>query len=188
MACAAEFTLVQGASAAGAVPAQVFLAADGGSGDASASGEKRTENPSAAETQQESFFGLLDDDQKKVLDKLLEELEDGALSTQEQIDDAPSQAQEELDITLTQEQKEQISELMRRANELGLDREDILSGAQTLYEKYGSGIMESAEEAIRENVVEPVKEAVVEETKKTFRDFFHDMGETVKDFVLELIG
>ena len=48
--------------------------------------------------------------------------------------------------------------------------------------------MESANDAIRENIVEPAKEAVVTETKKTLRDYFHDMGETVKNFVMDLIG
>ena len=36
--------------------------------------------------------------------------------------------------------------------------------------------------------VEPAKEAVVTETKKTLRDYFHDMGDTVKNFVMDLIG
>ena len=48
--------------------------------------------------------------------------------------------------------------------------------------------MENANDAIRENIVEPVKEAAVKEVKKTFRDFFRDMGETVKNFVMDLIG
>ena len=118
----------------------------------------------------------------------MKKLEDGELSTKEQIDEAISQAQEELGVTLTEEQKKQISKLVLQANELGLDREAILSSAQAFYEKYGSQIMESANDAIRENIVEPAKEAVVTETKKTLRDYFHDMGETVKNFVMDLIG
>ena len=77
---------------------------------------------------------------------------------------------------------------MLQADRLGLDREAILDGAQALYEKYGSAVMENANDAIRENIVEPVKEAAVKEVKKTFRDFFRDMGETVKNFVMDLIG
>ena len=96
--------------------------------------------------------------------------------------------EEQLDITLTQEQRDQVEQLLRQANELGLDQEDILNGAQKLYEQYGSALMESADAAIRENIVEPVKDAVVEETKNTFRDFFRDMGNTVRDFVMSLIG
>ena len=79
---------------------------------------------------QEDFFSLFDEEQKALLDELLKKLEDGELSTKEQIDEAISQAQEELGVTLTQEQKEQIAGLVLQANELGLDREAILNGAQ----------------------------------------------------------
>ena len=91
-------------------------------------------------------------------------------------------------ISQAQEQKEQIAGLVLQANELGLDREAILNGAQAFYEKYGSQLVESANEAIQDNIVEPAKEAVVTETKKTLREYFHDMGETVKNFVMDLIG
>ena len=154
-----------------------------------ASGGTQQESSTTDETEGlEDFTSLFDEEQQELLNELLKKLEDGELSTKEQIDEAISQAQEELGVTLTEEQKEQISKLVLQANELGLDREAILSSAQAFYEKYGSQIMESANDAIRENIVEPAKEAVVTETKKTLRDYFHDMGETVKNFVMDLIG
>lgn len=178
LAGAAALFLAQSARMAGFPSADVVFA----------SGGPQQESAVSDETEQEDFTGLLDEEQKELLDELLKKLEDGEFSSREQIDEAISQAQDELGITLTQEQKDQLAKLVLQANELGLDREDILNGAQALYEKYGSQIMESANDAIRENIVEPAKEAVVTEAKKTFRDFFHDMGETVKNFVMDLIG
>ena len=178
-ACAAAFFLVQSVRTGG------FFSAD----EVFASGGTQQESSTTDETEGlEDFTSLFDEEQQELLNELLKKLEDGELSTKEQIDEAISQAQDELGITLTQEQKDQLAKLVLQANELGLDREDILNGAQALYEKYGSQIMESANDAIRENIVEPAKEAVVTEAKKTFRDFFHDMGETVKNFVMDLIG
>ena len=112
----------------------------------------------------------------------------GSEYTKEQIDEAIGMAQEERGITLSGQQKEQLSALLLEANGLGLDRETLLDGAQALYEKYGSAVMESANDAIRENIVEPAKDAVVEETKKTSREFFRDMGQTVKNFFVGLSG
>ncbi|HJA94788.1 MAG TPA: DUF1002 domain-containing protein [Candidatus Eisenbergiella merdipullorum] len=174
--CAAAFLLIY---AQPAMRADRVLASDG----TQAGTEQETD-----ESGQESFIGLLSEDQEKLLEEMLKRLEDGELSTQEQIDAAISDAEKELNITLTEKQKEQISKLVLRANELGLDREDILNRAQELYERYGSRIMENAEDAVRENILEPAKEAAVTETKNTFREFFRDMGETVKNFVKNLFG
>ena len=176
---AAAFFLMQSAWTGGFLPAdEVF-----------ASGGTQQESAASEETGQPDKAGQADDEeQKALLDELLKKLEDGELSTKEQIDEAISQAQEELGVTLTQEQKEQIAGLVLQANELGLDREAILNGAQAFYEKYGSQLVESANEALQDNIVEPAKEAVVTETKKTLREYFHDMGETVKNFVMDLIG
>ena len=187
---AAAFFLMQSAWTGGFLPADEVFASGGTQQESAASEE--TGQPDKAgqpdEEGQEDFFSLFDEEQKALLDELFTKLEDGELSTREQIDEAISRAQEELGITLSGEQKEQIAGLALQADRLGLDREAILNGAQALYEKYGSAALERADDAIRENIVEPVKEAAAAEVKKTFRDFFHDMGETVKNFVLELIG
>lgn len=193
---AAAFFLMQSVRTGEFSPANEVFASGGTQQESAVSDEsgqpdkagQPDETEQSDELEQEDFTGLLDEEQKALLDELLKKLEDGELSTREQIDEAIGQAQEELGVTLTREQEEQLAKLVLRANELGLDREDILNGAQALYEKYGSQIMESANDAIRDNIVEPAKEAVVTETKKTLRDYFHDMGETVKKFVKNLIG
>lgn len=193
---AAAFFLMQSAWTEGFLPADEVFASGGTQQESAASEEtgqpdkagKPDKAGQADEEGQEDFFSLFDEEQKALLDELLKKLEDGELSTKEQIDEAISQAQEELGVTLTQEQKEQIAGLVLQANELGLDREAILNGAQAFYEKYGSQLVESANEAIQDNIVEPAKEAVVTEMKKTLREYFHNMGETVKNFVMDLIG
>ena len=57
-----------------------------------------------------------------------------------------------------------------------------------LYEEYGEQIKKSADAAIQENIVEPVKEAVVEGTKSAIRDFFRDMGESIRSFFARLFS
>ena len=108
------------------------------------------------------------------------------LETDEQIREAISQCEEELEITLTEEQKEQLLGLIQKMNALGLNSDEMLSKAQELYEEYGEQIKKSADAAIQENIVEPVKEAVVEGTKSAIRDFFRDMGESIRSFFARL--
>lgn len=124
----------------------------------------------------------LTEEQKKLLEKMKEKLDAGELETNEQIREAISQCEEELEITLTEEQKEQLLGLIQKMNALGLNSDEMLSKAQELYEKYGEQIKKSADAAIQENIVEPVKEAVVEGTKSAIRDFFRDMGESIRSF------
>ena len=133
-----------------------------------------------AQGQEESWRGIplsagsaltLTEEQKKLLEKMKEKLDAGELETDEQIREAISQCEEELEITLTEEQKEQL---------LGL--------IQKMYEEYGEQIKKSADAAIQENIVEPVKEAVVEGTKSAIRDFFRDMGESIRSFFARLFS
>ena len=78
-----------------------------------------------------------------------EKLDAGELETEEQIREAIGQCEEELEITLTEEQKEQITALIGKMNDLGLDSDEILSKAQELYEEYGEQIKKSADAAIK---------------------------------------
>ena len=130
----------------------------------------------------------LTQEQKQLLEKMKEKLDAGELETEEQIREAIGQCEEELEITLTEEQKEQITALIGKMNDLGLDSDEILSKAQELYEEYGEQIKKSADAAIQENVVEPVKEAVVEGTKSAIRDFFRDMGNSIRNFFTRLFS
>ena len=190
-ACAAALFLTQAFPSAGSVRPLEILASGGlqTQEEEASEGEAPDGEPSDAKAEtQEKLADLLSEDQQALLDELLKKLENGELSSKEQIDEAIGMAQEELGITLSGQQKEQLSALLLEANGLGLDRETLLDGAQALYEKYGSAVMESANDAIRENIVEPAKDAVVEETKKTFREFFRDMGQTVKNFFVGLSG
>lgn len=130
----------------------------------------------------------LTQEQKQLLEKMKEKLDAGELETEEQIREAVGQCEEELEITLTEEQKDQIVALVGKMNDLGLDSDEILSKAQELYEEYGEQIKKSADAAIQENVVEPVKEAVVEGTKSAIRDFFRDMGNSIRNFFTRLFS
>ena len=122
----------------------------------------------------------------EITSEMKEKLDAGELETDEQIREAISQCEEELEITLTEEQKEQLLGLIQKMNALGLNSDEMLSKAQELYEEYGEQIKKSADAAIQENIVEPVKEAVVEGTKSAIRDFFRDMGESIRSFFARL--
>ena len=140
-------------------------------------------DPSQRRERSDSYGGT-----KKALEKMREKLDAGELETDEQIREAISQCEEELEITLTEEQKEQLLGLIQKMNALGLNSDEILSKAQELYEEYGEQIKKSADAAIQENIVEPVKEAVVEGTKSAIRDFFRDMGESIRSFFARLFS
>ena len=124
----------------------------------------------------------------EITSEMKEKLDAGELETDEQIREAISQCEEELEITLTEEQKEQLLGLIQKMNALGLNSDEMLSKAQELYEEYGEQIKKSADAAIQENIVEPVKEAVVEGTKSAIRDFFRDMGESIRSFFARLFS
>lgn len=81
-------------------------------------------------------------------------------------------------ISLTEKEKNQIIELLKKLDSLGLNADYLIEQAQSLYEKYGLTIVENANEAINEAVENAVVSAVkgfVQDLKNAISDFFKNL-------------
>lgn len=90
------------------------------------------------------------------------------------------EGEETFGINLTQEEKDQIIALLKKLDALGLDAEYLIDQAQKLYEKYGLGLVENANEAINEAVGNAVTEAV--------KNFFKSIGDSISSFFKNLFS
>ncbi len=96
----------------------------------------------------------------------------------ESVRNAIAEGEQTFGITLTEEEKEQIISLLKKLDSLGLDADYLIDQAQQLYEKYGLGIVENANEAINEAVESAVETAAknfVQEVKESITGFFKDL-------------
>lgn len=94
----------------------------------------------------------------------------GELETDQDIEDAIQEGEEKFEVTLTEEEKEKILQVMNKIKELGLDPEKLLEQAKDLYEKFGDELLTNAQEAVKQTFTESVKQ------------FFADLGSTIKEF------
>ncbi len=90
------------------------------------------------------------------------------------------EGEETFDITLTDEEIDQIISLLKKLDDLGLNAEYLLDQAEQLFAKYGSDIVNNANEAIKEAAGNAVKTAVTH--------FFQNIKETVTSFFQKLFS
>ncbi|MBD5444145.1 MAG: DUF1002 domain-containing protein [Lachnospiraceae bacterium] len=83
-------------------------------------------------------------------------------------------------ITLTEKEKQQIIDLLKKLDSLGLNAEYLIDQAQKLYDKYGIGFVENANDAINEAVGNAVTSAA--------KNFFQNIKTTVADFFKNLFS
>ncbi len=83
-------------------------------------------------------------------------------------------------ISLTEEEKQRIIDLLGKLDTLGLNADYLIEQAQGLYEKYGLGIVENANEAINEAVGGAIKSAV--------EDFIQSLSDAVSGFFKNLFS
>ena len=154
-----------------------------------ASGSAETTEKQLLQEAEELISDLeLGDEEKEYLEEIKERLMNGELDSEEESLEAIEEAEEKFDYTFTENQKDTIVSLGVKVQELGLDSDEIAAMAEKLYEKYGSQIKESAEEAIQEKVIEPAKEAVKESAKSAVKGFFDEMKRSVTGFFGSLFG
>ena len=90
------------------------------------------------------------------------------------------EGEETFGISLTEEEKAQIISLLKKLDALGLDADYLIEQAQKLYEKYGSNLVENANEVINEAVGNAVTQAV--------KNFFKSIGESISGFFKNLFS
>ena len=113
---------------------------------------------------------------EEVLEFVRQKLEAGELETDEDIYNAIEEGEEKFDIRLTKEQKDKIVQLTQKIRKMGLDPENLLEQAQSLYEQYGNELFENTEEVLKKSVQNSVK------------GFFKDMGNRLKGFFTNIFS
>lgn len=83
-------------------------------------------------------------------------------------------------ITLTEKEKQQIIDLLKKLDSLGLNADYLIDQAQKLYDKYGIGFVENANDAINEAVGNAVTGAA--------KNFFQNIKTAVTDFFKNLFS
>ncbi len=100
------------------------------------------------------------------------------ISNEESVKNTIAEGEKTFGVSLTEEEKEKIISLLQKMGSLGLNADDLINQAQQLYEKYGLGIVENANEAINEAVESAVAAAVknfVEGVKTSVSEFFKNL-------------
>lgn len=97
------------------------------------------------------------------------------IGDEQSVRDTIEEGEETFSITLSEEDKERIIALLKKLDELGLDANYLIEQAGSLYEKYGLGIVENANEAINEAVENAFAAAVKnvwQDIKTSVTNFF----------------
>lgn len=114
------------------------------------------------------------DDIEKLIAYIKEKVANGELETDEDIRAAVEEGEERVGVTLTKEEVERIVSLMNKLESMGLNSDYLISQAEKLYKKYGTDIVNHADEAISEAVNDAVKNAA--------NGFFKSIKDSVTDF------
>ena len=102
----------------------------------------------------------------------------GELETEEDIRNAVIEGEEKFGVDLSEEDINKIVSLMKKIETLGIDPELLLSQAKDLYDKFGDGLLEDPESAIKDAAGNMVKSAfteMVENIKTSITDFFKNL-------------
>ncbi|MDD3659963.1 MAG: DUF1002 domain-containing protein [Lachnospiraceae bacterium] len=102
----------------------------------------------------------------------------GELETEEDIRNAVIEGEEKFGVDLSDEDVDKIVSLMKKIETLGIDPELLLSQAKDLYDKFGDGLLEDPESAIKDAAGNMVKSAfteMVENIKTSITDFFKNL-------------
>lgn len=100
------------------------------------------------------------------------------IGDEQSVEDTIAEGEETFSITLSEEDKARIIALLKKLDELGLDANYLIEQAGSLYEKYGLGIVENANEAINEAVESAFMAAVKniwQDIKTSVTNFFKNL-------------
>lgn len=109
---------------------------------------------------------------------LKEKVAKGELDSDGDIRAAVEEGEAKFGVSLTDGEVQKILDLMGKLQSMGLDSEYLFSQAEKLYNKYGAGIVEHADEAISEAVSGAVSNATdgfLDSLKKSVKDFWDSL-------------
>lgn len=100
------------------------------------------------------------------------------IGDEQSVRDAIEEGEKTFSITLSEEDIARIIALLKKLDELGLDANYLIEQAGSLYEKYGLGIVENANEAINEavgNAFMAVVKNIWQDIKSSVANFFKNL-------------
>ncbi|MCM1388015.1 MAG: DUF1002 domain-containing protein [Bacillus sp. (in: Bacteria)] len=102
------------------------------------------------------------------------------IGDEQSVREAIAEGEKTFGVSLTEDEKNKILDLLKKLDSLGLNADYLIEQAQSLYEKYGLEIVESANKAINEAVENAVASAV--------KGFFQDLADAVSGFFKNLFS
>lgn len=102
------------------------------------------------------------------------------IGNEESVRAAIAEGENNFGISLSEEDKLKIIGLLQKLDSLGLNAEYLIEQAQSLYEKYGLGIVENANEAINDAIGNAVTSAI--------KGFFENLAASVSEFFKNLFS
>lgn len=131
----------------------------------------------------ESLQGTADSDEVEALIAWLKgKIASGELDIgdEESVRAAIAEGEQNFGVSLSEEEKQKIINLLKKLDSLGLNAEYLIVQAQSLYEKYGLGIVENANEAINEAIGNAVTSAI--------KGFFENIANSISEFFKNLFS
>ena len=126
----------------------------------------------------EAMKNVRNEEIESLIAYIKEKVAAGELETEADIRAAIAEGEQRFGVTLDQEAVNQLVGLMNKLEKMGLDSSYLISQAEKLYNKYGSEIVNYADEAISEAVSEAAaraKEGLWESMKSAFRGFLNKL-------------
>ena len=89
-----------------------------------------------------------------------------------------SEGEKQFGVTLTDDEKKQIVDLLKKLDKLGLNGTYLIDQAENLYKKYGSDVVNQAQDVINEavgNAVSQATQSFFSSIKESFTGFFSNL-------------
>lgn len=99
-------------------------------------------------------------------------------SDEDSVGEIIEEGEKNFGVSLSDQEKEEIIKLLKKLDSLGLNAEYLIDQAQKLYDKYGIGLVENANDAINEAVGDALTKAV--------KNFFNNIKTSVGNFFKNL--
>lgn len=113
----------------------------------------------------------------EIFEFIIQKIADGGLDDEEAVRAAIEEGEEQFQISLTDEEKEKIVQVVEQVNAWGLDTEELAKKAQSLYEEYGTELLEDPKKAAAGAVKNSISSSI-----KGIGDFFAGIGRGIKNF------
>ncbi len=117
---------------------------------------------------------------REVFDFLGEKVQDGSLKTEDGLKKAVKEGEDKFGVKVNEADAKKIVETMEKLEELGFSGEYVIEKSKELYDKYGAGFVDHADEMITGAVENAVSNAV--------GSFFGNLWESAKSFFTNLFS